>query len=165
MKLKLALLTAAFLLPIASPVNAFHNATCDATGASPVTDLGGTGAFAFSTTLTPANGFGAAAGDEGNPIKFSMTLGAGEHYIVAAQVGDVDMVVCSPGAALNRHACSMGNVMPVPESCLLSIPGNPGSGTPIIGPGDFILYAYYCSGVACGYPADVPITAVAGVIL
>lgn len=83
-----------------------------------------------------------------NPAEtWTLELGPGTHYLVAAFPWDADISVCREGAT--THACVGGNIVFVPDTCAGSIAGNPGSGRPITGPGTFRLDVIYCWASVC----------------
>jgi hypothetical protein len=102
-----------------------------------------------SKTLKNANGTVDAV-DPGKVDEYSVSLGAGEHYVALVTVGDGDMSVCKSGTLV----CHSENPV-APDGCLAEdLEGNPGIGNFLVGPGTFKFQIRHCFGTVCGYPAD-----------
>jgi hypothetical protein len=120
---------------------AYHGDGCDPTGAlEPIVVQGPKGSYeAMSAQLAP-----------GATDSWVTTLGAGKHYVLVAATGDVSLSVCrlDPFAS---HVCRSDNVFPVPEACLEGDGGNPGTGSPLFGPGIFVVYIRSVSALPATY--------------
>ncbi|HEV8360337.1 MAG TPA: hypothetical protein VGR28_07790 [Candidatus Thermoplasmatota archaeon] len=141
------------LAPIAAaPATGFHGDVCSSDGANPATHIA-PGADGFSGVLTAASP---------GPIPFLVSLGPGPHALVVEWIGWGDIAACKVGEG-PEHACAVDNVWPFPDLCLASVPGNPGAGPALEGPGDFVIFARW---LPSPYPCDgCPVTFFVGLVI